>query len=290
MFGQFGAPFGLPTALADYQEVLAEIVAFLVGATIVYFVGRILLSPLILRVVRARNHNNPTIETAVETYLKVAFALLAIFTGIIAAGHGDVLTGSAVIIAALTFLLGISGQEVFGSLISGMFLVADPDFNVGDWISWSGGAGTIEAVDFRVTRIRTANNETITVPNTELTTNSLTRPFGRATFRVTERAFVPYNEDTEQALLALQQVAANQPQALSDPAPNSRITDLGANAITLQAEFWVDDPARSNVATIRSDFRRELKRRFEEAGLTLAPPSGQELSGSIRVEREAVEN
>jgi small-conductance mechanosensitive channel len=82
-------------------------------------------------------------------------------TGIVAAGYGRILSESAVIIAALTFALGIAGQHVFGSLISGMFPVADPDFNVGDWIEWPGGDGTIEAVDVRVTRVRTPNNETI---------------------------------------------------------------------------------------------------------------------------------
>ncbi|WP_338729184.1 mechanosensitive ion channel domain-containing protein [Haladaptatus sp. DJG-WS-42] len=286
MVGQIVLQVTLPESLSAYREVLTEVSWFLAGALAVYLVGRFLFIPLMLRVVRARNRNNPTIETAAETYLRVGFALLATLAGIIAAGYGSVLTGSAVVIAALTFLLGISGQEVFGSLISGMFLVADPDFNVGDWISWSGGQGTVEAVDFRVTRIRTPNNETITVPNTELTTNALTRPFGRDSFRVTEQVYLPYDEDTERALLEIQQVAANQERAEPEPAPNARITDLGPNAITVQAEFWVDDPAGSNIATIRSDFRRLLKRRFVEAGLTLSPPTGHHLSGSLRVEQE----
>ncbi|MFP4626664.1 MAG: mechanosensitive ion channel domain-containing protein [Natronomonas sp.] len=45
-----------------------------------------------------------------------------------------------------------------------MFLVADPDVNVGDLIEWPGGEGTIEVVDFRVTRVRTRDNETISIP------------------------------------------------------------------------------------------------------------------------------
>ncbi|WP_332899398.1 mechanosensitive ion channel family protein [Haladaptatus sp. CMSO5] len=285
MVGQFLLQVNLPESLSAYQEVLTEVFWFLSGALAVYLVGHFLLIPLALRVVRARNRNNPTIETAAETYLRVAFALLATLAGIVVGGYGNVLTGSAVVIAALTFLLGISGQEVFGSLISGMFLVADRDFNVGDWISWSGGEGTVEAVDFRVTRIRSPNNETITVPNTELTTNALTRPFGRDTFRVTEQAYLPYDEDTERALLEIRQVAANQDLAMEEPAPTSRIMELGPNAITVQAEFWVDDPAGSNISTVRSDFRRQLKRRFVEAGLTLSPPTGQELSGAVRVEQ-----
>jgi small-conductance mechanosensitive channel len=198
-------------------------------------------------------------------------------------------TDSAILIAALTFAFGVAGQEVFGSLISGFFLVADPDFNVGDWISWPNGEGHVEAVDFRVTRIRTPNNETITVPNTELATNPLRRPFGRETYRVTERTFVAYDDDVEQALLELQQVAANHEDVVDDPPPAARIVDLGPDNVTVQAEFWIADPVRINVAEIRSDFRREIKRRLDDEGLTLGPPAGRELSGTVRFDGDRPE-
>lgn len=275
-------------ALDPYSQVLTEVVVFLVATAVVYAVGRLLVVPVVLQVVRSRNRNNPTLLTATETYLRVSLVGIAGFVGLVGAGYGNVLvnTDSAILIAALTFGFGIAGQEVFGSLISGFFLIADPDFNVGDWVSWANGEGIVEAVDFRVTRIRTPNNETITVPNTELTTNALTRPFGRDTYRVTERAFVAYSDDVEQALLELQQIAANDEDVLADPAPEARILDLGPDNVTVQAEFWVDDPARADVAEIQSDFRREVKLRFDETGLTLGPPAGRELSGDVAVTRE----
>ncbi|WP_255196419.1 mechanosensitive ion channel family protein [Halorarius litoreus] len=285
MLAQLSPAGGVPEPLQPYSQAATELFAFLLVAAVVYFVGRVAVVPLLLRGVRRRNRNNPTLLTATETYLQVLLVGLALLFGLVAAGYGDYLvdTDSAIVIAALTFALGVAGQEVFGSLISGIFLVADPDFNVGDWISWSGGEGTVEAVDFRVTRIRTPNNETITVPNTALTTNALTRPFGRDTFRVTEQVFVSYAEDTEHALMELQQVAANHDRVMEEPAPSARILDLGPDSITAQAEFWVDAPAREGIADLRSDFRRRVKRRFDEEALTLAPPSGQELSGEVSV-------
>jgi len=239
--------------------------------------------PLATRIVRARNRNNPTIETATETYLRVAVIGFATLTGIVAAGYGGVLSDSAIVIAAITFALGIAGQQVFGSLVSGLFLVADPDFNVGDWIEWPGGEGTIEAVDFRVTRIRTPNHETISVPNTQLTDNAITRPYGRDRYRLTETVYVAYYEDTERALLELQQTITTLDQVLDEPAPSTRITDLGENAVTIQAEFWTEDPRNRDVLTIRSDFRRLVKRRFDEEDITIAPPSAQLLSGDVTV-------
>ncbi|WP_050026274.1 mechanosensitive ion channel family protein [Halorubrum saccharovorum] len=290
MIGQISPPKWATDIFSAYNQVFSELFWFLVGFGVIYLVGQGFLIPLITRVVRTRNRNNPTIETAAKTYLQVLLIGFAILTGIIAAGYGRVLSESAVIIAALTFALGIAGQQVFGSLISGMFLVADPDFNVGDWIEWQGGSGTVEAVDFRVTRVRTPDNETVSIPNTELTTNAITRPYGRNTYRITEQAYVAYDEDAERALLELQRIAAALDPVLSDPAPNTRLVELGENAITIQAEFWIDDPRDRDLTTIRSDFRRTVKRRFDEEGIALAPPSAQSLSGEVTVTERAPES
>ncbi|WP_336001086.1 mechanosensitive ion channel family protein [Halorientalis halophila] len=283
MVGQVSAPRWARDVLSAYDQVLSELFWFVVGFGVVYLVSRIVLIPFVTQVVRSRNRNNPTIETATETYLRVVLIGFATLTGIIAAGYGGIFSESAVIIAALTFAFGIAGQQVFGSLISGMFLVADPDFNVGDWVEWPGGNGTIEAVDFRVTRIRTPNHETISVPNTELTNNPITRPYGRDRYRMTEQVYVAYSEDTERALLELRQIATTLESVLGDPAPETRIVELGENAITIQAEFWTDDPRNREIPTICSDFRRMVKRHFDDEDITLAPPSAQSLSGEVTV-------
>mgnify|MGYP000742333245 CR=1 FL=1 len=289
MLGQAALPRWLTEMLSTYDQVLSELFWFVVGLVGVYLVGQIVVIPVVAEVVGARNRNNPTIESATRTYLRVLLVGFATLTGVIAAGYGNLLSRSAVIIAAITFVTGIAGQQIFGSLISGTFLVADPDFNVGDWIEWESGEGTIEAIHFRVTRVRTPDNGTIAVPNTELTNGPLRRPFGRDRFRVTEQVFVAYYEDTERALLELRQTAEEGETVLDEPAPTTRVVDLGENAITLQAEFWVADPMDVDIVTVRSDFRRRVKRRFDEAGITLAPPSAQSLSGEISVTEESDE-
>lgn len=289
MINQVSLPEWLTSTLSAYDQVFSELFWFVVGFGVIYVISKVVLIPVATRLVRSRNRNNPTIVTATETYLRVVFIGFATLTGIIAAGYGGIISRSAIIIAALTFALGIAGQQVFGSLISGLFLVADPDFNVGDWIEWPGGKGTVEAVDFRVTRIRTPNHETISVPNTELTDNAITRPYGRDRYRLTEEVYVAYYEDTERALLELQQIATTLEPVLGDPAPNTRIVELGENAITVQSEFWIEAPRHGEVLTIRSDFRRLVKRRFDEEDITLAPPSAQLLSGEVTVTERMTE-
>ncbi|MFB6094765.1 MAG: mechanosensitive ion channel family protein [Halanaeroarchaeum sp.] len=290
MICQLVAPHWLAEVLPVYRQVLGDLLWFALAFGAVTVVGLRGVVPLAARAVRSRNRNNPTIETATKTYLRVLLIGLAILAGLIAAGYGRILSDSAVVIAAITFALGIAGQEVFGSLVSGLFLVADPDFNVGDWIEWPDGEGTIEAVDFRVTRVRTPDNETIAVPNTDLTANTIARPYGRSRYRVRERVYVSYGEDTERSLWELREIATALDGVLEEPPPTTRIVELGTNAITIQAEFWIDEPMEREIRDLRSDFRREVKGHFDAEDITLAPPAAQLLSGSVVVTGEEAES
>jgi len=266
-----------PTQFSEYEELASATAGFAAAAVVVYLVGRLLIVPGVTRLVSARNRNNPTLKSATETYAHAFVIVVAAVAGVVGAGYPSVLTDTALVV-------GVAGQEVIGALISGLFLVADPDFNVGDWISWPGGEGVIEAVDFRVTRVRTVNNETISVPNTELTTNALTRPYGRERYRITERVDVAYDDDTELALRELVETAREDDRVLDEPEPTARILEFAGSSVGLQAEFWVASPMDVNLVDVRSQYRRRVKRRFDGEGLTLGPASGREVSGRLGVD------
>ncbi|QZP37115.1 mechanosensitive ion channel family protein [Halobaculum magnesiiphilum] len=276
-------PIPVPEDLLASGGALVDVVVFAAVTVAVYLLARATVFPLAVRAVRSRNRNNPTIQSATETYLAVLLAAMATVAGMLAAGYGAVFSESALLIAALTFAVGTAGRDVLGSLVSGLFLVADPDFNVGDWIRWSGGEGVVEAVDFRVTRIRTLDYETLTVPNTELTGNTITRPYGRDRFRVTETVHLAYDDDIDRARELIVEAAEAEPRALPDPAPEARVADLGEGTVALRAEFLVREPADGDLLGIRSRFRARVIDRFEEAGITLGPASDRELSGHVGV-------
>jgi small-conductance mechanosensitive channel len=267
----------------SYADLARGLLGFVVAAAVTYSLGRLVVVPLAVRIVAARNRNNPTIASAARTYAHALVVVVAGFVGVAGAGLWSLLTNLSIVVAALTLVVGAASQDVVGSLTSGLFLVSDPDFNVGDWIAWPGGEGVVEEIDFRVTRVRTPNNETITVPNTELTANALTRPYGRARFRVTETVDVAYGDDVELALRELAEVAREDDRVLDDPSPTATLVSFEGSSVRTQAEFWVEDPMDVDLVTLQSDFRRRVKSRFDEVGLTLGPPSGHELSGELDV-------
>nr|WP_256420241.1 mechanosensitive ion channel domain-containing protein [Halobellus rarus] len=270
----------------SYADLARGMLGFAVAATVAYSLGRLVVIPIAVRVVVARNRNNPTIATATRTYAHALIVAIATLVGIAGAGLWSLLTNLSIVVAALTLVVGAASQHVVGSLTSGLFLVADPDFNVGDWIAWPGGEGFVEEIDFRVTRVRTLNNETITVPNTELTANALTRPYGRDRYRVVESFEIGYGDDVELALRELVEVARGDDRVLEGPDPTATLAELGPGSVRIRAEFWVDDPMDVNLVTLRSDFRRRVKSRFDEVDVTLGPPSSRELTGSVSVDVE----
>ena len=279
-------PPEIEQAPEEYGQAVEPFVWGVAAFFVVYLLGRLLVLPGIMRVVRRRNQRNPTLVDAVRRYTQLLFLLVALIVGMAFSGYGDVLGGSALVIAAATLALGVAGQEVIGNLVSGLFLVVDPDFNVGDWIEWEDGAGVVETIRFRVTRVRTADNQVIVVPNTTLATSAVTHPFNRDRIRVSVEFGISYDDDIDAAVAAIREEIDGLDGVLEKPSPNVLVDELSGDAVELRVLFWLERPTRREVAAARSTFIRRVKERLEADGFGVSPPSEHDLSGELRIDRE----
>jgi len=57
--------------------------------------------------------------------------------------------------SAIALAIGVVAQELIGSLFSGIVLVLDPEFNVGDHIEWPIGGGIVQLIALRTTCVET---------------------------------------------------------------------------------------------------------------------------------------
>jgi len=275
----------LEPLLDQYQSWLVKAGLFLATFSGTYLLGRLLVVPPVVRAVASRNPDDQTLVSAISLYLRVGVAVFAVPVAVTAAGFGGVAFGSGVILAAATLALGIAGQDVIGNFVSGIFLVADPDFNVGDYIEWNDRAGTIDRIALRVTRMRTPAGEVIVVPNTELATAAVRHPYSEDRYRVSQRLVVGYDDriDAVRRMLVAEATAGD--RVLDDPEPVANVTDLGPGAIELTVWFWVGDPKTKNIASIRTNFATRAKQRLLSEGVDLAPAGTQELSGELSISR-----
>lgn len=213
-----------PEGLSDYGPLVVRGAWFLGGFLAVVLVGWLVVEPLVARYIARRNRNNPTIREAVSRYVRL-LVVVAVVVAAGVAGYGDLIGDSALVVAAATLAIGVAGQTVIGSVVSGLVLVVDTEFNVGDYIGWEDTEGTVQSITLRVTRVLTPDGTLVTVPNTTLTSGAVTRPFGRGRHRVVERIGLAYEADVDDALDHLTEAASAVEGIEPAPTPKAYVDD-----------------------------------------------------------------
>ncbi|SHH20994.1 mechanosensitive ion channel family protein [Halobaculum gomorrense] len=276
------ASLGVPTGLAGP---LGAAITFLVVVAAFVVLGRTFVRPLLDRVLDARG-----LETHAKRPLKKVANVVVVFAGIAVgfglAGYGDFLQSLATIAAAATLAIGFAMQDVIKNFVAGIFIFTDRPFRIGDWIEWDGHSGIVEDISFRVSRVRTFDNELLTVPNSQLTDGVIKNPVAKDTLRLQFLFGIGYGDDIEHATEIIVEEAERHPDILSDPAPSVRLTELADSYVGLKSRIWIGNPSRADFVKIRGEYVTNVKERFDEEGIEIPFPQ-RDLSGGVELNTPA---
>ena len=275
-------PTSVGELIAQYTGLIAGVVKFVVGFVVVYFLGRAVLVPLVKRVLGNRGFD-PTVRSLGESVAGALVLLLAIAIAFTLAGYGQIIAAFATLSGALALALGFAAQDLLSNFVAGVFILKDKPFDVGDWIEWTDGSGEVRDIDLRVTRVRTFDNERITVPNSTLANNAVTNPVAYDSLREKFVFGIGYEDDIQEATDAILDEARKTDGILDDPEPAVRVTELADSYVGLQSRFWIGDPNRGGFMRVRSEFITAVKERFDEEGIDMPYPYRQ-LTGGIGVD------
>ncbi|PSP90710.1 mechanosensitive ion channel protein [Halobacteriales archaeon QH_8_68_33] len=267
---------------AQLANAIGSAITFFVVAVAVYLLGRVTVVPLVNRVLKARNldaHARKPLQKI--TGIVVAFAAIGIAFAF--AGYGNILTAIATVAAAATLAIGFAMQEVIKNFVAGIFIFTDEPFRIGDWIEWDDHAGVVEDISLRVSRVRTFDNELLTVPNSQLTDGVIKNPVAKDTLRLKFVFGIGYEDDIDEATEIIIAEAENHPDILDDPAPSVRLTELADSYVGLQSRIWISNPSRADFVKIRGEYVTTVKNRFDEAGINIPYPQ-RDVSGGLEFE------
>ncbi|GAA0201741.1 mechanosensitive ion channel family protein [Haladaptatus pallidirubidus] len=271
----------------EIAGLLAQILVFVVAFAALYLVGRTVVIPLAKRLMEKRGYEesvkNPLTKV---TQFGVLFAAVALAFGF--AGLGDFLTAFATVAAAATLAIGFALQDILANFVAGVFIFTDKPFKIGDWIEWDGGSysGIVEDIDLRVTRVRTFDNELLTVPNSVLTEGVIKNPVANDELRIQFLFGIGYDDDIHRATDIIVEEAENHSEILDTPEPSVRLTELGDSAIGLKSRFWIADPKRGDFVKTRSEYVTAVKERFDTEGIDMPYPHRQ-LAGGLEIANPA---
>jgi len=275
---------GLPAGIA---LAISAAIVFVVVAVLVYGIGKAVLVPLVNRVLSTRGldaHARRPLKKVIG--VGIAFGAVAIAFGV--AGYGDFLQSLATVAAAATLAIGFAMQDVIANFVAGVFIYADRPFRIGDWIEWDDHSGIVEDISFRVTRVRTFDNELLTVPNSHLTDGVIKNPVAKDTLRLQFTFGIGYDDDVDQATDIIIDEAERHPNILTDPAPSVRLTELADSSVGLRSRIWIDNPSRADFVKIRSEYVKNVKEQFDDTGIDIPYPQ-RDLSGGLELPPEHVQ-
>jgi len=272
---------GLNAAQAGMAE---GAIRFVVALAAIWVIGRLVFVPLVKRALNRReldkHAQNPLL---LLTRFGVGFLAFAVAFGF--AGFGNFLVSMAGIAAAGALAIGLAMQNVISNFVAGVFIYTDKPFRIGDWIEWEDGtySGIVEDISLRVTRVRTFDNELLTVPNSVLTEGVLKNPVEANKLRLKFVFGIGYDDDIEQATEIIVDEAERHPDIMDDPEPSVRLTELGDSDVGLQSRIWISNPSRADFVRTRGEYVTAVKRRFDEEGIDIPYPV-RTLEGGLDLE------
>jgi small conductance mechanosensitive channel len=243
----------------------------LAAVILLAFVGLAFVARALLRRVFATAHLEPDVAAILLTlanYVVIGFgtmfALDNLGLNVTSVVAGLVIVGVAV---------GFAAKDTLANFIAGVTILWDRPFRVGDRIEVDGSLGVVRKITLRTTRIDTARDEVVILPNERMVTQKIVNHTMRPSLRVDVPFGIAYAADVEAARAALLATVAGDDAIRSDPAPAVVVTELADSSVNLELRLWLEDPLEE--PAIRARYTERVKAALDEAGLEIPFPQLQ---------------
>lgn len=168
-----------------------------------------------------------------------------------------------------TVAIGFAAQTSASNLISGLFLMGEKPFVIGDTIQVGDTLGEVIAIDLLSAKLRNPDHLLIRIPNETLLRSQITN-LSRFPQRRLELALdLAYDTDLDKVKQLLDEIAAGNPLALKDPAPNLFFSGFGESALLLRYWVWTSP---TYYGELKNQMLTAIKIAFEREGVSFPFP------------------
>ncbi|MBE6450562.1 MAG: mechanosensitive ion channel [Alphaproteobacteria bacterium] len=195
--------------------------------------------------------------------------IISILLAIIVMGAD--LTNLAVIAGALSVGIGFGLQNVINNFVSGIIILFERPFKVGDWVILDNQEGTIKQINIRSTELETFNKTSVIIPNATLLSSSIINMTHDNNWtRKAVTVSVAYGTDVNKVTDILLECAKNNKKILKTPAPYVLFQDFGANSLEFELRCYSKNIWEG--WSIPSELRYEINKRFIEEKIEIPFP------------------
>lgn len=165
--------------------------------------------------------------------------------------------------------IGFASQTSASNLISGLFLIAERPFVVGDVITVAGRTGEVTSIDLLSVKLRTFDNLFVRIPNETLLKSEIVNVSYYPIRRIDLVVGVSYAEDLGRVEAVLREVAAEAPLCLDEPRPLFAFEGFADSAQNIKFGVWA---TRENYLEVSVQLPQAIKRAFEAHKIEIPYP------------------
>ncbi|MBU0551578.1 mechanosensitive ion channel [Myxococcota bacterium] len=175
------------------------------------------------------------------------------------------------LVAALSVGLGFGLQEIVANFVSGLIILIERPFRVGDILTVGDIKGVVSRLQIRATTIIGFDRRELVVPNKEFITGPLINwSLSDSVSRLTIPVGIAYGSDTDRAHALLLEIARAHPLVLERPSPMAFFLSFGASSLDFELRVFIGDVL--STSQVSHDLHTRINQAFGEAGIVIAFP------------------
>ncbi len=250
------------------EKLLLVILVFVVGIIVTRVV-----SALIGRISKKYLTRQYSMLIRKAVYYSCAVIVLIIILQLLGVKVGALLGAAGIAGIAI----GFASQTSMSNLISGLFLISEKPFEVGDVIRVDKTFGVVQSIDLLSVKINTFDNLFIRIPNEKLINTEITNITRYPIRRMDIKLKVAYKSSISKVKDALQNVAANNPLCLDEPQPLILFTDFGEFGMEFLFGLWF---YKTDYLALKNSVMQDIKEKFDGEGIEIPFPHLSLYAGS----------
>ena len=250
--------------MADYPLLLSFVIKMyrltIILCTIYFIYAAV---PVIMSAFNRLKHPDSILldDTLLIFFAKIIKAVIVIIAVLIVLGEFGVninglITGVG--LGGLTFAL--AAQDTASNIFGGLVIISDKPFAVGDWIQTASIEGTVEDISFRSTRIRTFDDALLVVPNSTLSSASITNWSKMNKRKVKFNIGLTYNTAPSQVknIIADIETFLNSHKDIVSDTPLVKLDEFGSSSLNIMVMFFTSQTSLAELKRVREEINYEI--------------------------------
>lgn len=219
-------------------------------------------------------------KAGLDNRLRILFSrLIAVFTiiiGIFTAltmiipgfTFGSLVTG----LGFTTFVIGFATKDILNNLLSGVLILWQQPFRIGDYLYVGSNQGKVENIGVRATQMRKDDGELVLIPNGDMYSSAITIRGAGAERRMILKISIGYDCDIGEAKEIINNVLARAEGVVDEPKSSAVVTDLSSDGVNISIYFWINTD-KDKPMQVFDLVATEIKKALGENGIEMFPPN-----------------